>query len=66
MITITVDLTDATPAEAESYMNSRTRQCLLYEAADDLEGCKVTIASRSESHFVQPVGTDADRSPSPS
>lgn len=53
MISITIDLREATAAEAESYMNSQTRQFLLYRAAEDLSGAQLTIRCLQGGHFVE-------------
>lgn len=43
MIRITIDLEDATPAEAQAFLSSKTREFLLYETARDLAAAKLTI-----------------------
>lgn len=53
MITITVDLRDASKAEADAYMDSQTRQFLLTQTAQDLAGAQVTIKCLQGEHFVE-------------
>lgn len=58
MITITVDLREATEAEAQAYMDSQTRQFLLYKAAQDLPQAHLTISCHQGDHFVQVAPTN--------
>ena len=57
MITITVDLSQATREEAEAYSKSKTKQFLLYQAPQDLAGTKLTLCCDAGNHFQERVDT---------
>jgi len=53
MITITVDLREATKEEAEAYSKSKTQEFLLNQTPRDLAGTKLTIRMDAGSHFQE-------------
>jgi hypothetical protein len=53
MITITVDLSAATPEEAHAYFSSQLRASLLDNRCSDLQGCDLQIAMH-EAPYIAP------------
>ncbi|MDF9778891.1 hypothetical protein [Pseudomonas baetica] len=55
MIKISLDLTEATKAEYDTYMGSRLRKSVVDGLARDLRGCEVLVESSGGPHSVQRV-----------
>lgn len=55
MIKISLDLTEATKAEYDTYMASRLREYVVTELARDFRDCEVLVESSGGSHSVERV-----------
>ena len=53
MITITIDLREATKEEADAYVKSKTREFLLNKTPLDLAGTKLTLRTEQGCHFAK-------------
>jgi hypothetical protein len=65
MIKISLDLTEATKAEFDTYMASRLREYVIEDLARDFRGCEVQIESAGGPHAVERFESSDVRDSSP-